>query len=87
MRVRSIVLAACCATIGCSTLVLAQGANDVGARSRFVLNATTTVGQGLCFWGGVPYSDGAQIRSPEQTGDPHVVAGYFTCKAGAWTQD
>jgi hypothetical protein len=65
----------------------AQGSNDFGAHSRFVLNATTNLGQGLCFWGGVPYSDGAQIRSPDQGGDPHTVAGYFTCKAGAWVQD
>ena len=83
MRVRSTVLAACCAAIGFGLPALAQGTNDMGARSRFVLNATTSVGQGLCLWGGVPYSDGAQIRSPDQSGDPHVVAGYFTCKGGA----
>ena len=87
MRLRSIMLAACCAATAFGASAVAQSSNDSGARSRFVLNATTSLGQGLCFWGGVPYSDGAQVRSPEQSGDPHVVAGYFTCRAGAWAQE
>jgi hypothetical protein len=87
MRFRPTAFATCFAglTLGCAAH--AQGSDSVSASSQFVLNATADLGQGLCLWGGAPYSSGAQILVPARGGDPHVVPHFYTCKGGVWTQE
>ena len=78
--------AVCCVALVLGVPTVARSAGDDGTRARFVLNATATLGPGLCFWGGVPYSDGGQVRDPSDS-DPHVMSRFFTCRAGSWVQD
>ena len=87
MKFRSNALAACVATLTIGAAARAQGNDNASAPSQFVLNATTDLGQGMCFWGGVPYSGGAQILVAARDNDPHVVPHFYTCKGGAWTQE
>lgn len=86
MRLWSAYLAACCAMAVCATPVLAQQTQPP-ATPQFVLSATTAINQPLCYWGGVPYSAGARIRTPQTDPDPHVSYQLFTCQNGVWTHE
>jgi len=78
MRVWLTLFAASCVITLVTTTVSAQ---------QFVIQTSTALSQDTCYWGGVPYSAGARIRSPQQDRDPHVITQYFTCQNGAWAQN
>ena len=78
----AIVVAGCVLAFDCSPVSAQQLTQPV--MPQFVLNATTAINQELCYWGGVPYSVGARIRSTEAEHDPHVAYRVLTCKDGTW---
>ena len=86
MRLRSALFIACSAAPFAATPAPAQQPTQ-SVMPQFVLNATTAINQELCYWGGVPYSGGARVRTLDGDHDPHVTYQVLICKDGNWLQE
>lgn len=87
MTVRSAILATCC-VVGCHVIpAVAQQSGPPGSVPQYIFKTTAAMSDGICYWAGALYSNGAQIRLPERDRDPHVSLQFFTCRAGNWTRE